>query len=162
MLFGRVTDFGVRTNLRAPPMSRIQNPFLIPEFEELDRLVSVDFIASFPPHFKTSFNVGGFGRIQVFSEPLSFPLRLLLPLLSLPLQVRPSPAVPLTPLSGRIAPTPAFPLVRAPFQYHTFTLRSPATDAPPVYAGSSGRRGVLRQCLGPRAALIAALAPTLA
>ncbi|SRR5260221_5255106 len=56
MLFGRVTDFGVRTNLRAPPMSRILNPFLIPGFEGLDRLVSVDFIASFPPRFKTSFN----------------------------------------------------------------------------------------------------------
>jgi hypothetical protein len=37
-------------------MSRIQNPFLISGFEELDRLVSVDFIASLPPHFKTSFN----------------------------------------------------------------------------------------------------------
>jgi len=56
MLFGRVTDFGVRTNLRAAPMSRIQNPFLLPGFEELDRLVSVDFIASFPPHLKTSFS----------------------------------------------------------------------------------------------------------
>ena len=56
MVFGRVTDFGVRTNLRAPPMSRIQNPFLIPGFEELDRLVSVDFVASFPPRFKTSFS----------------------------------------------------------------------------------------------------------
>jgi hypothetical protein len=57
MLFGRVTDFGVRTNLRAAvPMSRIQNPFLIPGFEELDGLVSTEFFASFPPRFKNSFS----------------------------------------------------------------------------------------------------------
>ena len=57
MLFGRVTDFGVRTNLRASgPMPRIQNPFLIPGFEELDRLVSMVFITSLPPRFKNSFS----------------------------------------------------------------------------------------------------------
>lgn len=57
MLFGKVTDFGVRTNLRASaPMSRIQSPFLIRGFEELDRLVSMDFIASLPPRFKNSFS----------------------------------------------------------------------------------------------------------
>ena len=55
MLFGKVTDFSVRTNLRASaPLSRIQNPFATPGFEELDRLVSTDFIASFPPRFKNS------------------------------------------------------------------------------------------------------------
>jgi len=53
MLFGKVTDFGVRTNLRASgPMPRIQNPFLIPGFEELDRLVCTEFIASLPPRFR--------------------------------------------------------------------------------------------------------------
>ena len=57
MLFGKVTDFGVRTNLRASgPMPRIQNPFLIPGFEELDRLVSMEFITSLPPRFKNSFS----------------------------------------------------------------------------------------------------------
>lgn len=53
MLFGKVTDFGVRTNLRASAMSRIQNPFLIPGFEELDRLVSMEFIGSLPTRFKS-------------------------------------------------------------------------------------------------------------
>jgi hypothetical protein len=53
MLFGKVTDFGVRTNLRAlAPPSRIQSPFLIPGFEELDRLVCTDFIDSLPPLFR--------------------------------------------------------------------------------------------------------------
>jgi hypothetical protein len=56
MLFGKVTDFGVRTNLQASaPPSRIQNPFLIPGFEELDRLLCMDFIASLPPRFRNSF-----------------------------------------------------------------------------------------------------------
>jgi hypothetical protein len=56
MLFGRVTDFGVRTNLRASaPPSRIQNPFLVPGFEELDRLLFMDFIASLPPRFRSGF-----------------------------------------------------------------------------------------------------------
>ena len=56
MLFGKVTDFGVRTNLRASAPMRIQSPFLLPGFEELDRLVSMDFIASLPPRFKNSFS----------------------------------------------------------------------------------------------------------
>jgi hypothetical protein len=53
MLFGKVTDFTVRTNLRASaPLSRIQNPFITPGFEELDRLVCTEFIASLPPRFR--------------------------------------------------------------------------------------------------------------
>ena len=57
MLFGRVTDFGVRANLRASaPLSRIQNPFIIPGFEEMDRLVCMDFIASLPPRFRNGFS----------------------------------------------------------------------------------------------------------
>jgi hypothetical protein len=60
MLFGKVTDFGVRTNLRAlAPPSRIQNPFLIPGFEELDRLLCMDFITSLPPRFRS-----GFGELE--------------------------------------------------------------------------------------------------
>ncbi|KAI0068336.1 hypothetical protein BV25DRAFT_1793002 [Artomyces pyxidatus] len=56
MLFGRVTDFGVRTNLRAPATHpKIQNPFRLPGFEELDRLVCVDFLASLPHRYKNSF-----------------------------------------------------------------------------------------------------------
>jgi hypothetical protein len=58
MLFGKVTDFSVRTNLRASaPLSRIQNPFITPGFEELDRLVARDFIASLPTRFKTGFEL---------------------------------------------------------------------------------------------------------
>jgi len=56
MLFGRVTDFGVRSNLRASALSRIQNPFAMPGFEELDRLVSTGFVTSFPPRFRNAFS----------------------------------------------------------------------------------------------------------
>ncbi|KAI0321367.1 hypothetical protein OF83DRAFT_1100013 [Amylostereum chailletii] len=54
MLFGKVTDFGVRANLRAPTFGR--NPFRLPGFEDLDRLVCVDFLESLPPMYKHSFN----------------------------------------------------------------------------------------------------------
>ncbi|KAH9175263.1 hypothetical protein EDB89DRAFT_1847750 [Lactarius sanguifluus] len=57
MLFGKVTDFGVRTHLRAlAPPSRIQNPFIIPGFEDLDRLVSMEFVNSLPPRFRNGFS----------------------------------------------------------------------------------------------------------
>lgn len=56
MLFGRVTDFGVRTHLRASAPSRIQNPFIIPGFEELDQLVCMEFVSSFPPRFRNGFS----------------------------------------------------------------------------------------------------------
>ena len=53
MLFGRVTDYNVRSNLRAPAVvARNQNPFLKPGFTELDKLVATDFLDSFPPPFK--------------------------------------------------------------------------------------------------------------
>ncbi|KAI0271381.1 hypothetical protein BC834DRAFT_922196 [Gloeopeniophorella convolvens] len=57
MLFGKVTDFGVRSNLRATtPPSKAQSPLLIPGFGELDRLVCRDFISSLPPRFRNGFS----------------------------------------------------------------------------------------------------------
>jgi len=53
MLFGRVTDYNVRSNLRASAaVTRSQNPFFRPGFTELDRLVSTDFLEKFPPVYK--------------------------------------------------------------------------------------------------------------
>ncbi|RPD64963.1 hypothetical protein L226DRAFT_528244 [Lentinus tigrinus ALCF2SS1-7] len=53
MLFGRVTDYNTRSNLRATlPPSKNQNPFALGGFEELDRVVAQDFLQSFPPEFK--------------------------------------------------------------------------------------------------------------
>lgn len=52
MLFGRVTDFGVRTNLRKPPVGMALDPFRLPGFEELDRLVGGGFLDSFPPKYR--------------------------------------------------------------------------------------------------------------
>ncbi|KAI0361192.1 hypothetical protein OH77DRAFT_1585344 [Trametes cingulata] len=53
MLFGRVTDYNTRSNLRAnAPPSKNQNPFVLPGFKELDRLVAQDFLQSLPPEFK--------------------------------------------------------------------------------------------------------------
>lgn len=51
MLFGRVTDHNTRTNLRKPPL-KSTNPFSLPGFEELDRLVCVDFLQCIPANFK--------------------------------------------------------------------------------------------------------------
>ena len=53
MLFGKVTDFGARMNLRnktTPP-----NPHQLPGFDELDRLVAQDFLQCLPPAYKSSF-----------------------------------------------------------------------------------------------------------
>ncbi|KAF9787342.1 hypothetical protein BJ322DRAFT_1054850 [Thelephora terrestris] len=53
MLFGRVTDYNVRSNLREPAaITRNQIPFFKPGFAELDKLVSTDFLESFPPAYK--------------------------------------------------------------------------------------------------------------
>lgn len=55
MLFGRVTDFNVRGNLRAPTApSKNQNPFYLDGFTELDRLVHADFLNSLPPIYKNN------------------------------------------------------------------------------------------------------------
>ncbi|KAI0639794.1 hypothetical protein C8Q77DRAFT_1214234 [Trametes polyzona] len=53
MIFGKVTDYNTRSNLRAnAPPSKNQNPFALPGFEALDRLVARDFLQSLPPEFK--------------------------------------------------------------------------------------------------------------
>ncbi|KAF9473118.1 hypothetical protein BDN70DRAFT_886160 [Pholiota conissans] len=58
MLFGKVTDYNVRGNLRAPTApSKNQNPFYLPGFEALDRLVSSDFLESLPQIFKNNTGV---------------------------------------------------------------------------------------------------------
>ncbi|KAH9486846.1 hypothetical protein JR316_0000911 [Psilocybe cubensis] len=58
MLFGRVTDFNVRGNLRAPTApSKNQNPFFLPGFEELDKLVCSDFLESLPHIYRNNTGV---------------------------------------------------------------------------------------------------------
>ncbi|TFK57178.1 hypothetical protein OE88DRAFT_1650795 [Heliocybe sulcata] len=53
MLFGRVTDYNVRGNLRSPyPPSKNQDPFQLKGFKELDSLVCVDFLNSLPPNYR--------------------------------------------------------------------------------------------------------------
>jgi hypothetical protein len=53
MLFGQVTDFNVRGNLRAPTApSKNQNPFFLSGFKELDKLVCCDFLESLPQIFR--------------------------------------------------------------------------------------------------------------
>ncbi len=53
MIFGKVTDYNTRSNLRAnAPPSKNQNPFVLPGFKELDRLVAQDFLQSLPAEFK--------------------------------------------------------------------------------------------------------------
>ncbi|TRM66190.1 hypothetical protein BD626DRAFT_486984 [Schizophyllum amplum] len=53
MLFGRVTDHNVRGNLRNPTApTKSQNPFLIPGFSELDKLVGSDFLLNLPQIYR--------------------------------------------------------------------------------------------------------------
>ncbi|XP_006454415.1 hypothetical protein AGABI2DRAFT_214436 [Agaricus bisporus var. bisporus H97] len=53
MLFGRVTDYNVRGNLRAPTApSRNQNPFFLEGFNALDKLVCHDFLDNLPQAYK--------------------------------------------------------------------------------------------------------------
>ncbi|KAH9837136.1 uncharacterized protein C8Q71DRAFT_796541 [Rhodofomes roseus] len=58
MLFGRVTDFNTRNRLRSGLPSKNQNPFHLPGFQELDRLVCADFLESFPQQYK-HLGIGG-------------------------------------------------------------------------------------------------------
>lgn len=51
MLFGRVTDYNTRTNLRAPP-SKASDPFSNPAFAALDQLVCESFLSSLPPEYR--------------------------------------------------------------------------------------------------------------
>jgi hypothetical protein len=54
MLFGKVTDFNVRGNLRAPTApSKNQNPFFLPGFDALDNLVCEEFLDKLPQIYKT-------------------------------------------------------------------------------------------------------------
>lgn len=58
MLFGKVTDFNVRGSLRsASAPSKNQNPFFLAGFEELDKLVSSDFLGSLPHIYKNNYGV---------------------------------------------------------------------------------------------------------
>lgn len=58
MLFGKVTDFNVRGNLRAPTApSKNQNPFFLEGFTELDKLVCSDFLEKLPQIFKNNTGV---------------------------------------------------------------------------------------------------------
>ncbi|KAJ7225441.1 hypothetical protein GGX14DRAFT_420493 [Mycena pura] len=58
MLFGRVTDYNVRGNLRAPTApSKNQNPFFLDGFKALDKLVCTDFLESLPQIFKNNTGV---------------------------------------------------------------------------------------------------------
>lgn len=57
MMFGRVTDFNVRGNLRAPTApSQHQDPFALPGFREMDNLVQHDFLQNLPHIYR--FNIG--------------------------------------------------------------------------------------------------------
>ncbi|KIM48115.1 hypothetical protein M413DRAFT_439826 [Hebeloma cylindrosporum] len=58
MRFGKVTDFNVRGNLRAPTApSKNQNPFFLPGFEEIDKLISSDFLQSLPQIYRNNTGV---------------------------------------------------------------------------------------------------------
>jgi hypothetical protein len=58
MLFGKVTDFNVRGNLRAPTApSKNQNPFFLEGFEALDKLVHSDFLENLPHIYKNNSGV---------------------------------------------------------------------------------------------------------
>lgn len=66
MLFGRVTDYNVRSNLRAPTApSKNQNPFFLPGFKELDTLVCSEFFESLPQMYRNNsgINDGAEGSI---------------------------------------------------------------------------------------------------
>lgn len=55
MLFGRVTDYNVRGNLRAPTApSKNQNPFYLEGFNVLDALVCHDFLENLPQPYKNN------------------------------------------------------------------------------------------------------------
>jgi hypothetical protein len=58
MMFGRVTDFNVRGNLRAPAgVPKVRNPFYLNGFSELDDLVCTSFLANLPPWYKHNFGL---------------------------------------------------------------------------------------------------------
>ncbi|CCM05167.1 uncharacterized protein FIBRA_07376 [Fibroporia radiculosa] len=68
MMFGTVTDFITRSNLRATvPPSKTQNPFHLQGFPGLDKLVCVDFLESFPQMYK---HLGLGGSVGVLDTDL--------------------------------------------------------------------------------------------
>ena len=71
MLFGRITDFNVRGNLRASmPPSKNQNPFYLDGFETLDKLVAHDFLESLPHAYKNHAGVTDSIGNRVFDTDL--------------------------------------------------------------------------------------------
>ena len=55
MLFGRVTDYNVRRNLRASTApSKSQNPFSWEGFDDLDKLVCYEFLENLPQIYKNN------------------------------------------------------------------------------------------------------------
>ena len=59
MLFGKVTDYTVRLNLgRKHPAIKGEDVRLSSGFRALDRLVSVEFLASLPNTYKSCLGVG--------------------------------------------------------------------------------------------------------
>lgn len=67
LLFGRVTDFNTRNRLRYGLPSKNDNPFHLDGFAELDQLVCMDFLESFPPQFK---HLGISGGMASFDSDL--------------------------------------------------------------------------------------------
>ncbi|KIY47052.1 hypothetical protein FISHEDRAFT_46184 [Fistulina hepatica ATCC 64428] len=59
MMFGRITDFTVRGNLRSPTApSNHQDPFFLDGFSELDQLVSRDFTENLPHIYRVNHGLG--------------------------------------------------------------------------------------------------------
>ncbi|KAI0734514.1 hypothetical protein C8Q72DRAFT_873050 [Fomitopsis betulina] len=67
LLFGRVTDFNTRNRLRHGLPSKSHNPFHLPGFAELDQLVCIDFLESFPAQYK---HLGVSGDMASFDSDL--------------------------------------------------------------------------------------------
>jgi hypothetical protein len=60
MLFGKVTDYNVRSNLRAPLHPRKgEDPRMAAGFAGLDRLVAIEFLNNIPPAFKNCLGTSG-------------------------------------------------------------------------------------------------------
>ncbi|EGO27168.1 hypothetical protein SERLADRAFT_366694 [Serpula lacrymans var. lacrymans S7.9] len=58
MLFGRVTDFNVRSNMGAPTApSKNQNPYMLQGFGELDDLVYSNFLGNLPQMYRNNYGV---------------------------------------------------------------------------------------------------------
>lgn len=58
MMFGRVTDFNVRGSLREPSApSKTQNPYFQSGFDELDKLISSEFLDCLPQIYKYNYGV---------------------------------------------------------------------------------------------------------